>query len=292
MRRRSTWLLGIAIAVAMTMTMGVGLAACGAPTSSGASSSGAVEVESGSSGADSSTGSADAVPSTASDGKTEKPIGVSINLSDDSILMFDGDPASAQLVEDMREGKTPVSCTVRYDQMGSLPTVTVDDARTIREVYSKLARMHVAGESGMGITDSYHLVSFELQDGTTASYNFEGESILVRGKKNYTVSDRSGLWPYVRQLQEQYLRGKSAGDDWLPIELEDEDELVYQCPTSAPAGEVVQVHVYTVLDAGIRVAVNGDENFGSFVSAEEYEFVMPDAPVTVRVYVVDEGYGS
>lgn len=290
MRRKSTGLLGIAIA--MAMAMGMGLAACGAPASSGASSSGAVEVESGSSGSDASAGSADAVSSAASDGKSEKAIGVSINLSDDSILMFDGDPASAQLVEDMREGKTPVSCTVRYDQMGALPTVTVTDARTIREVYSKLARMHVAGESGMGVTDSYHLVSFELQDGTIASYNFEGEGILVRGKNNYAVSDRGSLWSYVRHLQDQYLHEQSAGADWLPIELEDEYGLVIQCPTSAPAGEVVKVYVYTVLDAGIRVAVNGDEDFGSFVSAQEYEFVMPDAPVTVQVYTVDEGYGS
>lgn len=290
MRRRSTWLLGTAIAI--TMAMGVGLAACAAPASSGAPSSGAVEVESGSSGADGGSSSADAVASTSSDGKSEKPIGVSINLSDDSILLFDGDSASAQLVEDMREGKTPVSCTVRYDQMGGLPTVTVNDPRTMREVYSKLARMYVTGESNMGVTDSYHLVSFELQDGTTASYNFEGEDILVRGKKNYAVLDRGALWPYVRHLQEQYLRGKSAGDDWLPIELEDEDGFVIQCPTSAPAGEVVKVYVYAVLDAGIRVAVNGDEGFGSFVSAQEYEFVMPNAPVTVQVYTVDEGYGS
>ena len=86
--------------------------------------------------------------------------------------------------------------------------------------------------------------------------------------------------------------GKSEKSTSVPIELEDEDGLVIQCPTSAPAGEVVQVHVYAVLDAGLRVAVNGDENFGSFVSAQEYEFVMPNAPVTVQVYTVDEGYGA
>ena len=83
---------------------------------------------------------------------------------------------------------------------------------------------------------------------------------------------------------------KTAVD--VPIKLEDEDGFVIECPTSAPAGEVVHVHVYAVLDAGLRVAVNGDEDFGSFVSAQEYEFVMPEAPVTVQVYTVDEGYGA
>ena len=86
--------------------------------------------------------------------------------------------------------------------------------------------------------------------------------------------------------------GKSKTAVDVPIKLEDEDGLVIECPTSAPAGEVVQVQVYAVLDAGLRVAVNGDEDFGSFVSAQEYEFVMPDAPVTVQVYTVDEGYGA
>ena len=83
---------------------------------------------------------------------------------------------------------------------------------------------------------------------------------------------------------------KTAAD--VPIKIEDEDGFVIECPTSAPAGEVVHVHVYAVLDAGLRVAVNGDEDFGSFVTAQEYEFVMPDAPVTVQVYTVDEGYGA
>ena len=220
--------------------------------------------------------------------QADKSVGVSINLSDDSILMFDGDAASAQLVEDMREGRTPASCTVLYDQMGARPSVTITDARTMREVYKKLARMYVEGESNMSITDSYHHVSFELQDGTKVSYGFEGEGILVRGKKSYTVQDRSGLWPYVRELQEQHLREESAGDDWLAITLDDEEELVQRCPTSAPAGEAVQVIVPPVLDVDRHVAVNGDESFGTFVTGDTYEFVMPETPVTIRVWTDNE----
>lgn len=220
----------------------------------------------------------------------EKPHGVAINLSDDSILTFDGDAASAQLVEDMRMGRIPTSCTVRYDQMGSLPTVTVTDARTIRDVYKKLARMHVQGPTDMSITDSYHLVSFELQDGSKASYNFEGSDVLVRGKQNYAVTDDGHLWEYVRQLQEQYLQEQSAGPDALAIALEDDEEMVTRCPKSAKAGDTVQVEVCTVLDADRHVAVNGDESFGKFVSAEAFEFVMPDSPVTVRVWTSTDGY--
>ncbi len=222
------------------------------------------------------------------DAQAEKPVGVSINLSDDSILKFDGDAASAQLVEDMHAGKTPTSCTVLYDQMGALPSVTITDARTIREVYKKLARMRVEGKTDMSITDNYHHVSFELQDGTKVSYGFEGEGILARGKQNYAVRDQSGLWTYVRQLQEQQLREESAGDDWLAIELDDEEELVQSCPTSAPAGEVVQVTVPVVLDVDRHVAVNGNEDFGSFVTGDTYEFVMPDKPVTIRVWTDNE----
>ncbi len=223
------------------------------------------------------------------DAQAEKPIGVSINLSDDSILTFDDDAASAQLVEDMQAGRTPTSCTVLYDQMGSRPSVTITDARTMREVYKKLARMLVEGETNMSITDSYHYVLFELQDGSKASYAFEGEDVLVRGGQNYAVQDRSGLWQYVRQLQEDYLREESAGDDWLAIELDDEDELVQRCPTSAPAGEVVQVVVPPVLDVDLHVSVNGSEGAGAFVTGDTFEFVMPDEPVTIRVWT-DNGF--
>lgn len=266
MRHRLNWLVSGAVAIAVC----IGLSACGAPASTDEPKDTAPTT--------------DATATQGSDTQDEKPIGVSINLSDDSILTFDGDKASTQLVEDMLEGKTPTSCTVLYDQMGALPSVTVTDAKTIREVYKKLARMHVAGETDMSITDSYHSVSFELADGTRASYSFEGEGILVRGKKNYAVTDNGNLWSYVRSLQEKYLSEQSAGDG-LAIEVDDEGELIMDCPTSAPAGEVVRVSVAVLLDVDRHVAVNGDEDFGKFVDAETYEFVMPDAPVTISTWV-------
>ncbi len=259
----------------------VGIAGCGASQTSGGPTNDAAKTE---------ESSTDSKSSASSDAQSEKPIGVSINLSDDSILTFDGNAASAQLVDNMHDAKPPKSCTVRYDQMGALPTVTTTDARTIREVYKRLARMHVEGESNMSMTDNYHLVAFELQDGTKVSFNFEGEGILVRDGQNYSVTDDGKLWPYVRQLQEQYLREKKAGTDELAITVDDKEELVTQCPTSAPAGETVRVGVFSVLDAELHVSVNGDEHFGEFVTAEQYEFVMPSNPVTVRVWTSSDGY--
>lgn len=286
MRRGWTWLV-----CAITAMMCLGLAACGSPATSESPKDKAATAESASSssGASTSAGSPTVESSSSQSEKSEKSVGVYINLDDNSILLFDEDAASAQLVDDMVAGRTPTSCTVLYDQMGSLPSVTVTDARTIREVYSRLARMRVEGASNMSITDSYHRVSFELQDGTTVSYNFEGADILVRGRQNYAVLDRGDLWSYVRHLQDQYLREQAADDDWPAITLEDDEELVLQCPTSAPAGEVVQVQVYAMLDAYVHIAVNGDEDYGAFVSAQEYEFVMPESPVTIHVWSALDG---
>ena len=277
MRRGLMWLFGTATA----MAIGAGLVACAGPVPLDEPTGNLQEGKGEQAGSTNAGGGTNAEP--------QKTKGVSINLSEDSILRFDGDPASAQLVDDMRSGILPTSCTVRYDQMGALPTVTTTDARTIREVYKRLARMHVEGTSNMSVTDSYHLVSFLLQDGTTASYSFEGASTLVRASQNYAVTDRGDLWSYVRQLQDEQIRDESAGDNWHVIELDDGQELVTRCPHSAPAGEVIQVEVPIVADANLHVSVNGDEAYGAFSSEDTYEFTMPDSPVVVRVWTSADG---
>ena len=280
-RSKLTAILVIAVAIAVSMA----LSACGASSSpSSASGSGGT----GSYGNDSAAASPSSTPASSS-ASPRSGKGVWINLSSTSVLTFDNDPASAQLVADMENGRIPTSCTVRYDQMGALPTVTATDERSIREVYKRLARMHVGSEPGMGVTDSYHLVSFELQDGTVTSFNFEGVGTLVRGKTSYSVSDDGGLWEYVQFMQKRYLRDQSAGEDYLPITLEDADELVIDCPSSAAAGEPVRVLVPDVLDANLHVSVNGSESFGTLIYGEAYEFIMPNEPVTVRVWVSSDG---
>ena len=209
-------------------------------------------------------------------------------LAKDSILTFENDAASAQLVRDMDSGKTPKSCSVLYDQMGSRPSVTVTDEQTIREVYDRLARMRVTGTSDQGVTDNYHHVSFELQDGSTVSFAFEGEGILVRDKQNYAVVDQGDLWTYVRYLQDVQ-QGAEPATAFVPIELKDEECVVRQCPTSAPAGTTVRVTAYDMLDVVVHIAVNDDEHYGKFTGMT-YEFVMPDSPVTVHAWTATDEY--
>lgn len=279
MRRK----LLVAIGTMAAIVLSVCITACGASSSQSNASSDVAQQK---------TENTSDATSSGTDAQSEKPIGVSINLADDSILTFNNDETSSRLVQDMKEGNTPKSCTVLYDQMGARPSVTVTDARTIRNVYKKLARMRVAGETNMSMTDSYHLVSFELQDGTTASYRFEGEGVLVQKDHNYAVEDRGGLWAYVQTLQERYIRDQSAGSDALTITLEDEDELVEDCPNKAKAGDTVQVVALYPTDVELHASVNGDESFGTF-SGSTYEFVMPNEPVTVRVWTTQyEGFGG
>lgn len=216
------------------------------------------------------------------------PTATAAKLPEDSILAFENDAASAQLVSDMDSGKMPRSCSVLYDQMGARPSVTVTDEQTIREVYDRLARMQVTGESNQSVTDSYHHVSFELQDGTTVSFAFEGEGILVRGKQNYAAVDQGELWAYVRYLQDVQ-QGAEPATTFVPIELKDDDDVVRQCPTSAPAGTTVRVTAYEVLDVVVHIAVNGDEHYGKFTGMT-YEFVMPDSPVTVHAWTATDEY--
>lgn len=282
MRSKLIWLITFVIAA----TICIGLAACSAPASSGASKDGASTTTSSSA---SGTGSQSAQSSSAQSGKA---IGVSVGLAENSIFTFDKNPASEQLVKDMSEAKLPVSCTVLYDQMGSLPSVTVTDERAIRNLYSLMASMKVEGATNASITDSYHRVSFKLQDGTDVSYNFEGEGVLVRPGQNYAVAGGSSLWEYVRYLQENYLREQSAGENWQRITLIDDEELVEKCPTVAPPGEVVQMLIPYPLDVALHVAVDDDENYGKFLSGDTYAFVMPDAPVTVRVWTTSEFGGA
>ena len=130
------------------------------------------------------------------------------DIPEDSILLFQDDKGGAKLIADMSEGRTCVSCTALYDQMGSLPTVTVTDEGQIIALYNYLAHARVSGEEGQYVTDCYHFISFELQDGSSVTYRFE-DTNLVWGPKNYEVSDIEPLWSMVRDLQDA-ITGESA----------------------------------------------------------------------------------
>ncbi|MBR0373812.1 MAG: hypothetical protein IJH91_04730 [Mogibacterium sp.] len=127
------------------------------------------------------------------------------NLPENSILLFQNDEGAAKLNRDMAEGRIPVACNVLYDTMGARPDVTVEDPEIITELYERLGRMTVTGESGYSITDSYHHIIFQLQDGTYVGYHFEGVDNLCWGYDNYAAVDNGNLWTLVYQLQEEYM---------------------------------------------------------------------------------------
>lgn len=200
-----------------------------------------------------------------------------------SILTYFSDENSAQLVSDMDAGRTPTECVVLYDQMGALPSVTLNDEEDIRKIYELVCNITVLQKSDYSITDNYHYVGFTLQDGTNVGFNFEGEGNLVGSKSNYAVRGDGPLWSYVRMLQ----GAKTEG--WYAIGLDDEDDLVISCPDEAAEGETVRIETYAVEDAVILISVDGDQYFGSWVNGFEYEFTMPDHAVWVKVWASTEG---
>ena len=129
--------------------------------------------------------------------------GIFTNIPDDSILFFMPSSASAQLIQDMAEGRTPTSCTVLYDEMGARPEVTVTDPEMICELYARLAHMTVGDKSPISITDAYHSIRFTLQDGTVVGWGFETEALLCMGAENYEAHDNGNLWGLVQELQDQ-----------------------------------------------------------------------------------------
>ena len=134
------------------------------------------------------------------------------NLPENSILLFQDDEGAAKLNKDMEEGRIPVACNVLYDTMGARPAVTVEDPEMITELYERLGRMTVDGTPGYSITDSYHHIIFQLQDGTYVGYRFEGTENLCWGYDNYTAVDNGNLWTLVYNLQEEYMQQNGADE--------------------------------------------------------------------------------
>ena len=120
-------------------------------------------------------------------------------------MRFNGVAGSAQLIADMESGAMPTSCVVLYDQMGTRPAVTVEDAETITKVYGLLANVTVGAPSSSSITDCYHQVAFTLQDGSVVRFSFEGEHLLSLDRENYEVFGGDPLWSFVREIQDEYM---------------------------------------------------------------------------------------
>lgn len=288
MKRGMTALAIVAFAVTVMIC---GCSIWQGPTQSDSSSEPKAESSSSASSdhSDSSYSSANSVSSSSSSSQTDTSS--KIDVASDSILAFDNNENSAKLIEDMAAGRTPAECTVLYDQMGALPSVTVKDSKTIQQVYEALAKVTVVGETQYSMTDNYHSVSFKLQDGTSMGFNFEGEAILARGKTNYAIMNAGPLWALIRSLQAE----KVGGERFYAITLDDPNMIVVDCPSTAQAGDRVRVICLSVLDADVAITVNGN-NLGRFVEEYKgvgpaYEFVMPDSDVEVQVRTDSSWYG-
>ncbi len=212
---RQNWTKGIVALAAVAALAACALAACSGTAASGgtnassASSASSASAGSASSGAASST----AASSTAASSTANGPSSGAGSFSPVSIVRFEGVENAGKLVADMEAGAIPVSSTVCYDQMGTLPAVTVTDPATIADIYGKLAGITVVGPSDESITDCYHFIGFELQDGTAVRFSFEGEGLLSLDRANYSVSGGGALWSLVRGIQGEYMdaEGISAG---------------------------------------------------------------------------------
>jgi hypothetical protein len=215
------------------------------------------------------------------------------DMPSDSILLHGANEAAAKLVSDMQAGVTPTECTVLYDQGGELPSVTVTDQKTIGDIYERLAKMTVAEKSNTSITDCYHNVTFTLKDGTRASFNFEGEWLLVAGRENYTVKGGGPLWAYIRNLQAKQM---GSDDVFHAINVDDEAGAVTDCSLCAAATHEVKVVCSTKTHKDLHVTMNGEELSGQDIyrytvgtekkeptDERSYRFTMPDSDVELKV---------
>ena len=78
-----------------------------------------------------------------------------------------------------------------------------------------------------------------------------------------------------------------SDDKTYAISLVGDTDLVESCPESAKAGETVTVLTYDVTDGDKKISVSGAD--GTSVDWFEYQFVMPDHDVEVRVEFIGNG---
>ncbi len=81
----------------------------------------------------------------------------------------------------------------------------------------------------------------------------------------------------------------ACGSGYRITVREGDEELVTDVPKRAEAGETVTVTTVSVCDADLYVSVNGDSEFGRFVSDGVYEFVMPEEDVEIAVVIISNG---
>ena len=69
------------------------------------------------------------------------------------------------------------------------------------------------------------------------------------------------------------------------------ESFVTSCPPAARAGETVTVETIWVTDGYLDIYVVGAED-GEFITENEYQFTMPDNPVTVKGHMYADDFGA
>ena len=128
----------------------------------------------------------------------------SLGIPADSILFYNDDEGSAELIQYFAEGNVPEEANILYDQMGSNPDITITDADTIKELFDRLSKVEVVRETNESITDCYHHVQFKLADDHYIYYSFEGSEIWCCGTKRCSINDNANLFGYMEDLTYEY----------------------------------------------------------------------------------------
>ena len=126
-------------------------------------------------------------------------------IPSDSILFFNDDAGSAELMQFFDSGKVPEEANILYDEMGSNPDITIIDPAIIKELYQRLSKITVSKESNTSITDSYHHIQFKLANDKYINYSFEGSDLWCYNSKNYDITDGGKLFGYMKELTEKAL---------------------------------------------------------------------------------------
>ena len=124
--------------------------------------------------------------------------------SNKSILKFNDDEGSKELVKAFEEGKAPKEVRAMYDQMGSNPEIVITDEETIKKLYDYLSLIEIEGETNESITDCYHYISFAVSDSLSVSYSFEGTEIWRYNNKGYKIKNSGKMFSLIESLTDEY----------------------------------------------------------------------------------------
>lgn len=86
----------------------------------------------------------------------------------------------------------PVSASVLIDRDGS-SAVETEDAEQIAALFEAMKDITVSRETNQFVTDAYHSVYFNMADGSSFGFRFDGKWLDYAGK-NYVLKNDANFW--------------------------------------------------------------------------------------------------